>query len=338
MRHHIHRTSLIYRTSLISGIGAAITAGAALLLALVLAGCGYQPDTSAPERVEIARAGDWQSTLLYVADSEGPTPGFGSVRVYDNVSGLVEMTVEQTLAAAPADVFVTSDGGRLFAASGVNGRVDVFSWNGNGWLRTGQTMDTPASCLSAIKAGPDGRVYASDCSEDLPNARIIAIDPATGSLTGEGTGVPELKTAAGLSWSPSGDRIFVTGTDKSGGGTVLLAASWPAMQTLAKIPLGAAAVSQVETSPQGRFVYVMTSAEILKIDVTANAIAANYKPAGTGAGYVDAAFSADGRDLFVTGGPAGAAGNIYVIDAESGIVVHEVNQIAASAGGIQRVE
>ncbi|MEK6537419.1 MAG: hypothetical protein AABZ63_08030, partial [Actinomycetota bacterium] len=73
-----------------------------LVIALLAAGCTDEgPDTSAPQRTVIDRTPDWRGALLYIADENGPVPGWGSVRVYDNVSGFVEKTVEQTAAAGP---------------------------------------------------------------------------------------------------------------------------------------------------------------------------------------------------------------------------------------------
>ena len=53
---------------------------------------------------------------------------------------------------------------------------------------------------------------------------------------------------------------------------------------------------------------------------------------------MDAAFTADTRYLFITGGTAGSEGNIYVVDLETGTTVHRINHAADEGGGIQRVD
>lgn len=344
-------------------------------LGLSLSGCGYEPDTSAPERAEIQRSVDWQGALLYVADAEGPTAGWGSVRIYDNVSGVVETTVEQTMAAAPADMHVTPDGGRMYVASSANGRIDSFSWNGDNWLRSGPVIDTPGSCLSALKAGPDGKMYATDCSEGQLSGRIFVVDLAVGAVS-KTIIVPDLISVTGISWSPAGDRVYLAGTAvqyedvMENNGPVLEVAQWPSMQKISGTMLIGLlrVVHQVEASPDGQSVYVMGLGEILKLDEPANTLALSFKPdvsvrgsqggpagvspsgaasttgeisaEGTdGTDYVDAAFSADARYLFVTGGPDGNnKTNVYVIDLITGELVQKIYHAADDVGGIQRVE
>ena len=325
--------------------GPAAGALLALLIAVFFSACSSAPDTSAPERTVISRSADWHGALLYIADEQGPDKDWGSVRLYDNVSGFVEKTVEQSLAAAPADVCVTPDGGSMFVASGANGRIEHFHWDGNNWL-DGPSIDTPAQSLAALERGPDGLLYAAD--GDVTAAPggagksgvglFYRIDPAGDALAGAPLTFPQLSRASGIAWAPDGATVYVSGMLK-GGGPALLVAAWPALRQPAVINLPLAAVNEVVAAPDGRFVYVMGQGKIIKINAATRAVAAGLTPAPQAdADYYGAAFSADGRYLFTAATPAGADSTLYVIDLTNGNVVHTVKHISVKARGIKRVE
>lgn len=318
---------------------AALLLFAALFSLLGIAsGCGYEPDISAPERVEIERRADWQGALLYIADGDGPVPGFGSIRIYDNVSGFVEKTVEQVAAAAPGDVFVTPEGSSMFVAGG-NGLIDKFRWDGNNWISGGVTVETPATALLALKSGPDQKLYAVDGSPGAGVGRIYVLDPANDQLAPEPILIPTLSAASGIAFSPDGSTAYVTGTAAGTSAAQLLFLSWPSAQIEGIMDMPMASVHQVTAAPDGRFVYVAGRGEVLKVDPVAKTVAASYKPAPeTGTDYTDADFSADGRFLFVVGTPPGRDSTLYVLDLETLSVVKTVEHISSKANGIQRVE
>ena len=307
------------------------------LAAAGLAGCGFEPDTSAPQRTVVNRSADWHGALLYVADENGPTTGWGSIRVYDNVSGFVEKTVEQTAAAAPSDVYVTPDGGTMYVASKANGRIDQFQWDGNNWHEGNATIDTPASQLLALVPGPDGKLYAADGAPPNGVARLLAVDPAANSMTGAELDFPGYSVAHGAAWSADGSQMFVPVTGPGGSG--LLFVSWPGAAPASFVSLPSAPVNEAVTSPDGRFVYVMGRGEIFKVDVAGRAVAATINPAPEpGTDYYGAAFSADGRYLFVTATPPGSDSTLYIIDLTTNSVASKVKHISVRANGIKRAE
>ncbi|MBE0429449.1 MAG: hypothetical protein IBX61_06210 [Thermoleophilia bacterium] len=309
-----------------------------LFILLFGAGCGYEPDTSAPQRTDIDRSPDWRGALLYIADRDGPTEGFGSVRVYDNVSGFVEMTVEQTRAAAPSDLYITSEGSSMYVASSANGLIDKFRWDGNSWIRGTFDIETPSSSLDALAAGPDGRLYAVDATPGGGAGRLFVLDPQTDQVGDDPLVIPALASVSGISWSSDGAAAYVAGKAAGTGTSVLLILSWPSGQVAGSIDLLTDDTRHVATSPDGRFVFIMGRGEILKTDPSSGTVIGSLKPdPGAAIQYTGGDFSADGRFLFVTGTDPGG-GNLYVIDLETEAVVNTVNQISRQAGGIQRVK
>ena len=314
-----------------------------LTLALILAGCGG-PDTSAPERTVIKRSADWHGALLYIADRKGPDAEFGSVRIYDNVSGFVEKTVEQTDAAAPNDVLVTPDGGTMFVASSVNGKIDQFHWDGNNWIH-GSVVETPSNQLFSLSLGPDGFIYApGDSGGGAAKALVYRLNPKSLALDPAPVTFPSLESVHGISWSPDGGTAYVSGSGP-GGKPKLLLASWPAGRVEAQMTLPGTDVANKDlTSPRGRFVYVMCRGEILKINPASRAVAGTLEPVPAASGnasindYYGGALSADGRYLFAAGTPAGSDSTLYVIDLETAAVVKTVKHISAEARGLQRTE
>lgn len=310
-----------------------------LFCLFLVVGCGYQPDTSAPERVEVTRVTGWQGSLLYIADETGPTQAWGSIRVYDNISGFVEITVEQVKAAAPSDMYVTPDGGSLFAASSANGVIEKFRWDGNSWIRAGVIIETPASSLLTLKPGPDGQLYAVDGTPASGRGQILTVDPRTDKSAMGMLSFPDLGGASGISWSNDGATAFIAGTSGDDNSSVLLVVSWPSAQIMKKIDLPLAHTRQAVTSPDGKSVYIMGSGSIAKVDVATGAVSSSLNPSPEAStDYADADFSADGSSMFVTGSPPGGDSNLYIVSLETGLLLNEVKHISAKAGGIQRVE
>jgi len=310
-----------------------------LLLAIVIfmGGCGApEPDTSAPQRVEVSRTDDWRGALLYIADEAGPTADWGSIRVYDNVSGFVEYTVEQTLAAGPGDVYVTPEGSTMFVASLSNGRIDQFHWNGNGWNHGSSTIDSPSSPLLTLAPGPDGMLYAAD-GATTSAGRFYVLDPNSGKLDTQGLSIPGLTGARGICWTADGRQAFVSGVGSNG--PVLLKLSWPDAQVLAAADLPLPQPHQAVSSTDGALVFVMGQGAVLIVDARSLATVTTLQPSGApDTTYYDGAFSADGRYLFTAGMEPGADSTLYVIDLNNNSVVQTVPHIGARANGIQRVE
>ncbi len=310
----------------------------ALALALVLAGCG-SPDTSAPERTVLKRSADWRGALLYIADAQGPDPEFGSVRVYDNVSGFVEKTVEQNLAASPSDVYVSPDGGSMYVASSANGEIDSFRWDGNNWVHD-HDIETPAASLETLVRGPDKLLYAAGALDSRGPARLFyRLDPAAGKLAAS-VSFPELSSVSGISWSPDGASAYIAGTATSGAAQ-LAVYTWPSRSYQKAVALpGIKETHEVVTSPDGRFVYVMCRGKLLKIDAAKRTLAGALTPdPNPQADYYGAAFSADGRYLFTDAtDPGGSESTLYIIDLNSNNVVKTVNKISVDAKGMKRTE
>lgn len=312
----------------------------ALFLSIaVLPGCTSEsPNIEAPDRVEIDRTPDWQGALLYIADENGPTEGWGSIRIYDNVSGYVEKSVEQTLAAAPSDVFVSADQSSMYVASLANGRIDDFRWDGSNWHRSGKTVETPAQSLLTLVEGPDAKLYASDGAPPTGMAIFYVMDPNTVSLDSETLSFPEIEMAHGIAWSSDGLRAFVTGTD-AGGAQLLLYVGWPSAQVTESLSLPMPISNQLVVSPDDKFLYVTGQGQIAKVDINTGAIAASLKPAPEAdIDYTDADFSADGNYLFVTGTDPESDSTLYIIDLSTDMLVHSVKHISVKANGFQRVE
>jgi DNA-binding beta-propeller fold protein YncE len=309
-----------------------------LFCLILVAGCTDQPpDTSAPERVEIDRRGDWQKALLYIADENGPIEGWGSIRVYDNVSGYVEKTVEQTTAAAPSDMFITPDGGSMYVASGANGVIEKFRWDGNNWIDSGVTIETPASGLSMLVSGPDGRLYSAGKTPVDGIGTVYVLDPANDKSPDSAVAFPELAVVTGIAWSPDGSQAYISG--KGTGGSRLIVAKWPSSVVTNTVPLPVQEIHEAVLSPDGRTVYILARGEIIKIDTSNLSIAGTYKPTQEpDEDYYDAAFSEDGKFMFVTGFSPGKDGTLYVIDLSSSALVHTVKHVAVKAGGIQRAD
>ena len=315
--------------------GAILTLG----LAFFLSGCASTPDTSAPERTVVERSADWHGALLYIADAQGPDPDWGSVRIYDNVSGFVEKTVEQTQAAAPSDEYVTPGGSSMYVTSSVNGKIEKFRWDGNNWIH-GPVIETPAQHLFAIVRGPDQNLYAAADGSPGATGLFYRLDPSTDRLAASPVTFPALTVAGGMSWSPDGATAYVSGARASGEAALLIAA-WPSASVKAEVVLpGVTQANEVVTSPDGRSVYVMCRGRIFKVDPASSAVAATLAPAADPeAIYYDADFSADGRYMFTTATlPGGADSTLYVIDLTDGSVVRTVKHIGIKAMGIQRTE
>ncbi len=307
-----------------------------LLMVTILAGCNdWEPDTSAPRRPEPERSRDWQGALLYIADPNGPEAGWGSVQAYDNVSGHVEAIVEQTLAAVPSDLYVTDDGSTMYVASSVNGRIDIFTWDGNGWHRKGRTFEPPTSSLLDLEPGPDGRLYAVNGAPAGENDRLFALDPATGDFTAIGlTGVGS--SLSGIAWSDDGNRAYL-GIDASPPRLTLI--DWPGGEAAADLTLPLKRARQVVIGPGGKNVYVAGLGGITVVDADSATVSTVIDPAGDHlTEYGDVAFSADGRFLFTVGSRSQQDGTLYVVDLADVTVVQQVDGVSAGAGGIQRTQ
>ena len=308
-----------------------------LIIILCTTGCTDEPpDTSAPERIEIDRGADWQSALLYIADENGPNEGWGSIRIYDNVSGFVEKTVEQTAAAAPSDMFVTPDGGSMYVASSANGAIAKFRWNGNNWIESGVTIDTPTTSISALAPGPDDKLYLAGKNPGDEGA-IYMLDPSN-----DKTVTPVLSFSdmviSGITWSQDGSRCYIAGNGPSGSRLAVM--KWPfSMKIDEVIAVPAQEVNEVVLSPDGLFVFVLAQGQIVSIDAVGMTVTGILKPSPEpDEDYYDTAFSADGKYMFVTGAAPGKDGTLYVVDISSNTVVHTVKHMGAKPGGIQRVE
>ncbi|GBE58022.1 hypothetical protein BMS3Abin01_00950 [bacterium BMS3Abin01] len=307
------------------------------VMLLYMSGCtAEEPDTSAPQRKEIERTADWQGALLYVADEVGPVDSWGSIRVYDNVSGFVEETVEQTLAAGPSDVYVTGDGSTMYVSSLANGRVDQFHWNGNNWSRGNSAINSPALSLLTLAPAPGGLLYVAD-GDSTGDGRFFILNPETGRLDDRELAVPDLTAARGISWAADGSQAFISGI--SADGPVLLKLSWPAKTVSGSLALPVPQPHQVVTSLDGASLFVMGQGTIIRVDPATMTILATIQPSGSPATeYMDGAFSADGRYLFTAGTEPGADSTLYVINLANLGVVHTVPHVSARANGIQRVE
>jgi len=309
------------------------------LVLLPLACTDAGPDTSAPQRTVIDRSPDWQGALLYIADENGPVAGWGSVYVYDNVSGFVEKTVEQTAAASPVDVFVTRDGGSMYVAGANNGRIDKFRWDGNNWIRGGITIETPAQLITSLAPGPDGQLYITAADSNGSAVKIYRVNTAADSIEGKPLDFPQLSSLHGIAWSPDGSTVYLSGNGTDGQSRLAIA-SWPSLAIKGWVELpGSPRTNQVLVGADGRYVHVMTEGRIFKIDSISMALASASTPSGRpDTTYLDGALSADGRFMFVTGRTAGEDSSLYIIDLTNDAVVKTVKHMGDSAGGIQRVE
>lgn len=311
---------------------------AVLVIVLASVGCVDDPDTSAPQRTVIDRTPDWRGALLYIADENGPVPGWGSVRVYDNVSGFVEKTVEQTAAAGPADIYVTRDGGSMYVAGAENGRIDKFRWDGNNWIRGGVTLDLPVTSVSAVMPGPDGKLYVAANGGDQ-QGRLYRLDLTTDRVEDQPVLLPSLFDVQGAAWSPDGSTIYLSGRSPQGQWQ-LCSASWPSLsgERCLGLPETTGASKPVVTG-DGRSVLIMAPERILTIDPVAMTVRGTFTPADNPATmYSDGALSTDGNFLFVTGKVAGQFSTLFVVSLNDNKTVHTVKNISDTARGIQRVE
>ncbi len=310
-----------------------------VLLLVAAAGCtSSPPDTSAPQRQVIDRTADWQGALLYIADQDGPVPEWGSIRIYDNVSGFVEESIEQTSAAGPADVYVTPDGSSMYVASIANGRIDEFRWDGRNWNRSGNVIDSPAASLLTLSPGPDGMLYAADGTPGSGDGRLYVLDPESGSLAPEPLTFDSLEAIRGIAWNHEGTRAYVSGS-KTSGAPVLLDAAWPAAAESASVELPLQQANKAAVSPDGSQVFVMGNGGIARVDAASMTVIGTWNPAGQpGIVYYDAAFSADGVYMFTAGTDPASDSTLYVIDLRDGSLVHSVNHVSRRANGILRVE
>ena len=237
------------------------------LMLLFFSGCtSGEPDTAAPERTVIDRTADWQGALLYISDAAGPVPAWGSIRIYDNVSGFVEKTVEQSVAANPSDVYVTRDGGSMYVSGTDNGRIDKFRWDGNNWNRGGVVIDTPARTITSIAAGPDGGLYIT-ADDSGPAGTIYQVNTGTDKVEANPVSITALADLRGISWSPDGLTAYLSGNSPEGVSRLVIA-SWPTLEIKGLVDLpGTSRANRSIVSQDGRVIYVM--AEGL-IDKTAN--------------------------------------------------------------------
>jgi len=309
------------------------------LLAFLQGGCtGEAPDTSAPQRQIIERTADWQGALLYVADQSGPNPAFGSVRIYDNVSGFVEITVDQTMAAAPADIYVTPDGGTMYVAGSYNGRIDKFRWDGNSWIRGGITIDTPAQSITAMIQGPDEKLYFTANDGESPG-KIYQLDINVDRVEDVPLSVPQIADLRGIAWSPDGKTVFLSGTGQDQLPRLYLA-RWPSLEILSRIDLtGTLQSGQVVVSLDGGFAYVMAEGHVYIVNAVSSSVTGELAPSeNIKTSYSDGVLSADGRYLFVTGNLAGEQASLFIVDLSNNTLVKKVGHVAETARGIQRVE
>lgn len=310
-----------------------------LVVALSAAGCsGDDPDTSAPQRTVIDRTPDWQGALLYIADENGPVPGWGSVRVYDNVSGFVEKTVEQTAAAGPADVYVTRDGGSMYVAGAENGRIDKFRWDGNNWNRGGVTLELPVTSISAVMPGPDGKLYVAANGGDR-QGQLFRLDLITDRVEDQPVPFASLLDVQGAAWSPDGSTVYLSGRSPQGQWR-LCSASWPSLSAERCLDLPeTTGASKPVVTVDGRSVLIMAPERVLMIDPASMTVRGTFAPSGNPATmYSDGALSVDGNFLFVTGKAAGQFSTLYVVSLADNTTVHTVKNISDTARGIQRVE
>lgn len=227
----------------------------------------------------------------------------------------------------------------MFVAGGANGLIDRFRWDGNNWIPGETTVEPPAASISALRQGPDGRLYALDGSLTAGLASVYIIDPVSGSLAAQPVTFPGLTTASGISWSADNAAVFLTGISRDSSRSSLLTATWPSAQPVRIQELPLETVRQVVTSPDGKFLYVMGRGKILKIDTTAGAVISSFDPASSEAvDFADADFSADGRYMFVTGTPPAGNSGIYVVDLETLSSVSVLQDIGVKVLGIQRVQ
>jgi WD40 repeat protein len=310
----------------------------AAMLCLFFVGCTDEsPDTSAPERIEIDRFDDWQGALLYIADGSGPVEGWGSIRIYDNVSGFVEMSVEQTYATVPSDLHVTGEGSTMYVSGMATGVVDLFFWDGNGWRRGTNRIVTPSPTLFAIEAGPDGILYLGGTSADGATGTLYRLDPANNMLLDTTVAFTEVSSIKGITWSDDETIAYLTGPGPDG--PMLLTAAWPSLAVTGSMKLPVADVNQPVMAPDGKTLIVASRGELVLIDPGTGDISGSLKPAPeAGTEYFDVAFSADGRYLFSPGTPPGSDSTLYIIDLDNGAVVHSVAHVSKQAIGVERVE
>ncbi|MBI5871259.1 MAG: hypothetical protein HZB44_09975 [Actinobacteria bacterium] len=316
-----------------------LTLAALAFILLFPLGCtSEEPDTSAPRRQIIERPADWQGALLYIADKAGPNPAFGSIRIYDNTTGFVEKTVDQSVAAAPAEMYVTPDGGTMYVAGSENGRIDRFRWDGNNWIRGGVTIDTPASAILAMASAPGGMLYFT-ASDGESSGKIYQLEMSVDSVDKEPLSVLQLSEIRGIAWSPDGNTVFLSGIGQDRMGQLLIA-RWPSLENLGQVGLsGASEVNQAVTSVDGSRIYVMAAGRIYIVEPGTFSVTGTIEPSGSVQTiYTDGALSADGRYLFVTGNQAGEQASLYVIDLTSYSLVKKVGHVADIAGGMQRAE
>ncbi len=321
----------------ISNLGKSICVVAFIVTILITGSCtSSSPDPSAPQRLEVERSADWQGALLYLADENGPDEGWGSIRIYDNVSGFVETTVEQTFAAAPSDVFVSPDGSTMYVSSLVNGRIDIFRWDGSNWNRGTDSIESPTLSLLTLVPGPGGELYAADGAPGA-GGRFYILDTQTETLDPEALVFPFLRQATGIAWSTAGTKAYISGAGTDG--PAMLAVTWPSGEVNGTLNLPIPETRQLINAPDDRYIYVMGLGGIIKVDTVSFTIAGTLNPApDPDTLYVDGAFSTDGRYLFTAGAPPGGDSTLYVIDLQSQAVVHSVNHISRKANGMQRVE
>ena len=270
---------------------------ALIFLIIFASSCGAEPDTSAPERVEIERNKDWTGALLFIADEKGPTAESGSVRMFDNVTGFVEKTIEQTAAALPADVYVLPDETSMFVASHANGLIDRFNWDGNNWIASGLTIETPSRSLSVIKGGPDGLIYAVNDVSGTGPASILVLN-RRGELL-PAMEAPGLARVTGLSWSADSTKLFLVGQWQTNSAPILVTMSWPEKTLISSIDLPLSSPGQLITSPDGKYLFVMGES-VLQIDLASGKATTFIQGGGNGIQYVDGDFSADGQFMFIT--------------------------------------